>query len=143
MKSYYPSYVTSPSHKIFVKVILRIAVVQNLLQIWMPKLVYSLYLTLDNINMCFSNFHNFDFTAPLILFWPKDDIMSDSNVKDGVQIQAYNININKASVTHFSHFISINAKKVVRESQTQFRENFRKLRLQQNGGCLLINKNVE
>ena len=43
------------------------AVVQNLLQIWMPKLVYSLYLTLDNIKNVFSNFHNFDFTAPLNL----------------------------------------------------------------------------
>ena len=63
--SYYPSYVTSPSHKTFVKVILRMAVVKNLLQIWMPKLVYSLYLTLDNIKNVFFNFHNFDFTAPL------------------------------------------------------------------------------
>ena len=43
------------------------AIVQNLLQIWMPKLVYSFYLTLDNIKMCFFNFHNFDFTAPLTL----------------------------------------------------------------------------
>ena len=42
------------------------ASVQNLHQIWMPKLVHSLYLTLDNIKMCFFNFHNFDFTAPLM-----------------------------------------------------------------------------
>ena len=71
MKNYYlsnyPSDVTSPSHKIFVKVILRMAIVQNLLQISMPKLIYSLYLTLDNIKMFFFNFHNFDFTAPLSL----------------------------------------------------------------------------
>ena len=33
------------------------AIVQNLVQIWMPKLVYSLYLTLDNIkNVFFSIF---------------------------------------------------------------------------------------
>ena len=60
MKNYYPSnypsYVTSPLHKIFVKVILRMAIVQNLLQIWIPKLVYSLYLTLDNIKTVFSIF---------------------------------------------------------------------------------------
>ena len=57
MKNYYPSnyqsYVTSASHKIFVKVILCMAIVQNLLQISMPKLVYSLYLTLDNIKNVF------------------------------------------------------------------------------------------
>ena len=64
MKNYYPSYVTSPSNKIFVNIILSMVVVQNLLQIWMPKLIYSLYLTLDNTKMCFFNFHNFDFTAP-------------------------------------------------------------------------------
>ena len=60
MKNYYPpnypSYVISPSHKIFVKVILWMAVVQYLLQIWMPKLVYSLYLTLDNIKNVFFQF---------------------------------------------------------------------------------------
>ena len=53
---YYPSYIISPSHKIFVKVILRMIVVQNLLQIWMPKLIYSLYLTLDNIKNVFFQF---------------------------------------------------------------------------------------
>ena len=42
------------------------AIVQNLLQISMPKLVYSLYLTLDNIKNVFFNFHNFDFTTPLM-----------------------------------------------------------------------------
>ena len=40
MKDYYPSYVTSLSYTIFAKVILWMAVVQNLLQIWLPKLVY-------------------------------------------------------------------------------------------------------
>ena len=39
--SYYPSYVTSPSHKIFVKVIRWIVVVQTLLQIWTPKVICS------------------------------------------------------------------------------------------------------
>ena len=51
--SYYPSYVTSPSYKIFVDVILQMVVVQNLLQIWMPKLTYLLYLTLDKIKNAF------------------------------------------------------------------------------------------
>ena len=51
--SYYPSYVTSPSHKVFVEVILGMVLMQNLLQIWMPKLVYSLYLTLDNMKSVF------------------------------------------------------------------------------------------
>ena len=54
--SYYPSYVTSSSHKIFVKVILRMAIVQNLSEVWMPKLVCSLSLTLDNIKDVFFQF---------------------------------------------------------------------------------------
>ena len=58
MKNYYPStypsYVTSPSHKIFVKVIPFVkAIVQYVLQIWMPKLVYSLYLSPDTIKNVF------------------------------------------------------------------------------------------
>ena len=40
-------------------------VVQNLLQIWMPKVACSLYLTPDNIKCVFFNFRNFDFTEPL------------------------------------------------------------------------------
>ena len=40
-------------------------VVQNLLQIWMQKLAYSLYLAPDNIKNVLFNFHNFNFTAPL------------------------------------------------------------------------------
>ena len=56
MKNYYPSYITSSSHKIFVKVILSMASMQNLLQISMPKLVYSLCLTLDDIKNVFFQF---------------------------------------------------------------------------------------
>ena len=73
MKNYYPSYVTSSSHKIFVKVILRIAIVQNVLQIWMPKLVYSLYLSLDNIKNVFFQPHDFDFTAPSTMHLPEEE----------------------------------------------------------------------
>ena len=42
------------------------------------------------------------------------------NVKDGIQIKVYNID--KESVTHFSQFISVKAKKKLRKSQAQFRE---------------------
>ena len=61
------------------------------------------------------------------------------NVKDCIQIQAYDIN-NK-SVNHFSQFISLKVKKNLRKSQAQFREKLRKLRLRQNDG-FLIKKHV-
>ena len=57
------------------------------------------------------------------------------NVKDGIQIQVYNIN-NKF-VNHFSQFISIKDRKNLRKSQAQFREKLRKLRLKQNNGFLI------
>ena len=57
------------------------------------------------------------------------------NVKDGIQIQVYNIN-NK-SVNHFSQFISEKVRKNLRKSQAQFQEKLRKLRLRQNNGFLI------
>ena len=61
------------------------------------------------------------------------------NVKDGIQIQVYNI-INE-SVDHSSQFISVKVKKNLRKSQAQFWEMLRKLRLKQNND-FLIKKNV-
>ena len=57
------------------------------------------------------------------------------NVKDGIQIQVYNI-MNE-SVNHSSQFISVKVKKNLRKSQAQFREKLRKLRLRQNTGFLI------
>ena len=51
------------------------------------------------------------------------------NVKDGIQIRVNKIN--KESVTHFSQFISVKVKKILRKSQAQLREKLRKLRLRQ------------
>ena len=48
------------------------------------------------------------------------------NVKDGIQIQAYNIN--NECVTHFGQLISEKVKKNLRKSQAQFWEKLRKLR---------------
>ena len=56
------------------------------------------------------------------------------NVKDGIQIQVYNIN--NESLSHFSQFITVKVKKNLRKSQAQFREKLRKLRLSQNCGLL-------
>ena len=56
------------------------------------------------------------------------------NVKDGIQIQVYNIN--NESVNHFSQFISVKVKKNLRKSQAQFREKLRKLRHMQNDGFI-------
>ena len=52
------------------------------------------------------------------------------NVKDGIQIQVYNI-IND-SVNHSHQFISVKVEKNLRTSQAQFREKSRKLRVRQN-----------
>ena len=57
------------------------------------------------------------------------------NVKDGVQIQVFNI-IND-SVNHCRQFISVKVKKNLRKSQAQFWEKLRKLRLRQNIGFLI------
>ena len=57
------------------------------------------------------------------------------NVKDGIQIHAYNI-IND-SVNHSSQFISVEVKKNLRKSQAQFREKLKKLRLRQNNDFLI------
>ena len=57
------------------------------------------------------------------------------NVKDGIQIQVYNINTE--FLTHFSQFISGKVKKHLRKSQAQFREKLRKLRLRQKDGFLI------
>ena len=57
------------------------------------------------------------------------------NVKDGIQIQVYNIN--KECVAHFSHFISIKVKNVLRKSQAPFLNKLRKLRLRQNNDFLI------
>ena len=40
-------------------------------------------------------------------------------------------------VTHFSQFIPVNSKKIVRKSQTRSREELRILRVMQNGGFLM------
>ena len=60
------------------------------------------------------------------------------NVKDGIQIQVYNIN--NENVNHSSQFISVKVKKNVRKSQALFRENLRKLRLKQNESFLFKKK---
>ena len=62
------------------------------------------------------------------------------NVKDGIQIQVYNI-INE-SVNHSSQFISVKVMKNLRKSQAQFREKLRKLRLRQNNDFLIKRKRV-
>ena len=58
------------------------------------------------------------------------------NVKDGIQIQVYNI-IYK-SVKHSSQLISVQVKKNLK-SQAQFQEILRKLRLRQNNDFLIKN----
>ena len=69
------------------------------------------------------------------------------NVKDGIQIQVYNVR--NECLTHFSHqFISEKVKKNITKSQAQFREKLRKLRLRQNYSflitktCMLTNSEV-
>ena len=57
------------------------------------------------------------------------------NVKDGIQIQVYNI-INE-SVNYFGECISVKVKKNLRKSQAQSREMLRKLRLRQIDGFLI------
>ena len=57
------------------------------------------------------------------------------NVKDGTQIQVYNI-IND-SLHHSSQFISVKVKKHLRKSQAQCWEKLRKLSLRQNNDCLI------
>ena len=68
---------------------------------------------------------------------PKISISSllHSNVKDGFQIQVYNI-INE-SVNHSSQFISVKVRKNLRKSHAHFREMQRKLRLRQNNDFLI------
>ena len=67
------------------------------------------------------------------------------NVKDGIQIQVYNIN--NESLNHSSLCISVKVKKNLRKSQVQFLEKFRKLRLMQKDGfliktCVRISRNI-
>ena len=57
------------------------------------------------------------------------------NVKDGIQIQVYNIN--KESVNHFSQFISVKGKTNLSKSKAQLQEKLRKLRLRQNDDFLI------
>ena len=57
------------------------------------------------------------------------------NVKDGIQIQVYNIK--NESVNHYSQFISVKVKKNLRKSQAQFQEMLGKLRLKQNNDFLI------
>ena len=57
------------------------------------------------------------------------------NVKDGIQIQVYNIK--NESVSHFSQFTSVKVKKNLRKSQAEYCEKLRKLRLRQNDGFLI------
>ena len=57
------------------------------------------------------------------------------DVEDGIQIRVYKIS--KECVAHFSHFISVKVKKILRKSQAQFREKLRKLRLRKNDGFLM------
>ena len=62
------------------------------------------------------------------------------NVKDGIQLQVYNI-INE-SLYHSSQFISVKVKKDLRKSQAQFREKLRKSRLRQNDDFIIKEKRV-
>jgi len=62
------------------------------------------------------------------------------NVKNGIQIQAYNVN--NESVSHFSQSISVKVKKNLRKFQAQFWEMLRKLRLRQNDSFLIKRKRV-
>jgi len=57
------------------------------------------------------------------------------NVKDGIQIQVYNIN--NENVSHCRKFISVKVKNNLSKFQVQFREKLRKLRLRQNDGFLI------
>ena len=57
------------------------------------------------------------------------------NVKDGIQIQVYNI-VNEI-LNHSSQFISVEVKKNLRIFQAQFREKLRKLRLRQDNDFLI------
>ena len=57
------------------------------------------------------------------------------NVEDGIQNRVYKID--KESVTHFSQFVSVTVKKILRKSQTQFQEKLRKLRLWKNYGFVI------
>ena len=58
-------------------------------------------------------------------------------LKDGIQIEVYKIK--KERVTHFTNFISVEVKKILRKSQPQFREKLRKSRLRQSDGFLIEN----
>ena len=60
---------------------------------------------------------------------------SIQNVKDGIQIQVYNIN--NESVNQYNLFISVKVKKHLRKSQTPFREKLRKLKLRQNNDFII------
>ena len=63
------------------------------------------------------------------------------NVKDGIQIQVYNIN--NESVYHSSQFISVKVKKNLRKSRAQFWEKLRKLRLRQSSDFLIKKRVVK
>ena len=52
-----------------------------------------------------------------------------------MQIRVYSIN--NESVTLFSQFISVEAKKILRKSQAQFGEKLRKLRLRQKSDFVI------
>ena len=60
---------------------------------------------------------------------------SIENVKDGIQLQVYNIN--NRSVNHFSQFTSVKVTTNFKKSQAQFQEELGKLRLRQNDGFLI------
>ena len=81
--------------------------------------------------------HEAQFPKLSVFYWQKSIFRwyCIQNVKDGIQIQVYNIN--NESVNHFSQFTSVNVKKNLRKSQAQFREKLRKLRLRQNYGFLI------
>ena len=57
------------------------------------------------------------------------------NVKDGIQIRVYKIN--KESVANFYQIISKKVEEIFRNSQVQFREYLRKLRLKENVAFLV------
>ena len=63
--------------------------------------------------------------------WSKIDIHDYyiQNVQDGTEIRE--CKKKKISVYHFKQFISVNVKKILRNSQAQFREKLRNLRLKQ------------
>ena len=57
------------------------------------------------------------------------------NVKERVYIQI--CNIGKGRVSHFSQFVLVKVRKILRKFQAQLRETLRRLKLRENDGFLI------